>query len=88
MKNSDAKIVIEKELLKLKALKYNDLVNLLNKPLYYNCQGENSVNYTFEFFVDWENTENEKRLRVFAAIDDEGLVSSVIPYRITYTVDQ
>jgi hypothetical protein len=72
MNKEEAKIIIHEELNRYRSKSYDELKEIIDKPIAYEITNPNGVKYQIEIEVFWDDKKNGN-IRVLGNIDDGGL---------------
>ena len=88
MDKSEAKRILDKELLRLRTQSHEDLQELIISPLVVERKGASGVSYQIEIQALWDNPrEAEGDLRVIGSIDDGGFLSAFMPLSSDFIIN-
>ena len=80
MNKTEARGILDSELLHFRAMRYSDLQKLMGSPQVVERSGASGVSYTIEVEVFWDSPrEPGGDLRVIATIDDGRFLSALSP---------
>jgi hypothetical protein len=88
MNKTEARIVLDKELIHFRAQSHEQLQQLIKSPLVIEREGETGVSYQIEIQAFWDNPRDVGGdIRVIGSIDDGGILSAMSPLSSDFIKD-